>query len=231
MRTTVAESSRGPRTPAAVRTGALGRPRRRAKRQATERMGKARTLGQPFRPLERGRGHRSAMSLPSRRCGILLMDCLIYMALLFLIVSMAYVVFYRGWDNSLNLRRGADQIAAALSAGERWREDVRTATGPVRAEVTNGEQILRLPHGKDEVDYRATRDAVFRRSNLNADWREVLNRVISSRMEPDPRQKVRAWRWDVELKTRQPKRKSQPVFTFEAVPTQNATGPVVADVK
>jgi hypothetical protein len=160
------------------------------------------------------------------------MDCLIYMALLFLIVSMAYVVFYRGWDNSLNLRRGADQIAAALTAGERWREDVRTATGPLRAEVTNGEQILRLPHAKGEVDYRATRDAVLRRANVNADWREVLNRVKSSRMEPDPRQKVTAWRWDVELKTRQPKRKFQPVFTFEAVPTEGgALAAAVADAR
>ncbi|HWY76249.1 MAG TPA: hypothetical protein VN281_11565 [Verrucomicrobiae bacterium] len=223
MRTTLAES--------AVGTGALRRPRRQAQRQATERIDKAATFGQPFRPLERERGHRSAMSLPSQQSGILLMDCLIYMGLLFLIVSMAYVVFYRGWDNSLNLRRGADQIAAALSAGERWREDVRTATGPGHAESTNGEQILRLPHGKDEVDYRATRDAVLRRANVNADWREVLNRVKSSRMEPDPRQNVTAWRWDVELKTRQPKRKFQPVFTFEAVPMQNATGPVVADMK
>ena len=50
---------------AAVGTGALRRPRRRAQRQATERICKADTLGQPFRPLERGRGHRSAMSLPS----------------------------------------------------------------------------------------------------------------------------------------------------------------------
>jgi len=62
-------------SPAAAGTGALRRPRRRlsrrsfrakaeAERQATERIDKADTLGEPFRPLERGRGHRSAMSLP-----------------------------------------------------------------------------------------------------------------------------------------------------------------------
>ena len=74
--------------PAAVGTGALRRPRRRlprrsvwakaeAQRQPTERMYKADTLDQPFRPLERGRGHRSsdesragAMSLPSGRVRI-----------------------------------------------------------------------------------------------------------------------------------------------------------------
>jgi predicted metal-dependent hydrolase len=53
--------------PAAVGTGALRRPCRRAQRQATEQMYKVDTQDQPFRPLERGRGHRSAMSLPSGR--------------------------------------------------------------------------------------------------------------------------------------------------------------------
>jgi hypothetical protein len=46
--------------------GAPRRPRRRAKRQAMERIYTEDMLGQPFRPLERGRGHRSAMSLPLR---------------------------------------------------------------------------------------------------------------------------------------------------------------------
>jgi len=159
--------------------------------------------------------------------GILLMDCLIYMGLLFLIVSMAYVVFYRGWDNSLNLRRGADQIASALSVGERWREDVRSATGPPRAETTNGEQILSLPHGKDQVAYRSSPDAVCRRANDASAWIEILNRVKSSRMELEPRQKVTAWRWELELKTRQRKRRLQPVFTFKAVPPQDGPATVV----
>jgi predicted metal-dependent hydrolase len=56
--------------PAVVGTDALRRPLRRAQRQATERIYKADTLDQPFRPLARGRGHRSAMSLPSDRVRI-----------------------------------------------------------------------------------------------------------------------------------------------------------------
>ena len=46
------------------RDGALRRPRRRAKRQATERTDETFAPLHSFRPLLRGRGHRSAMSLP-----------------------------------------------------------------------------------------------------------------------------------------------------------------------
>jgi hypothetical protein len=42
------------------------RPGRRAQCQATKRIYQADTPVQQFRPLERGRGHRSAMSLPSK---------------------------------------------------------------------------------------------------------------------------------------------------------------------
>ncbi len=174
---------------------------------------------QRFKWMRRGRGGRM-------QSGILIADCMIYIGLLFVIVSMGYVVFYRGWDNSVNLSRNAGQIARALTTGERWREDVRTATGPVRAEESNGDQFLHLPHGSGEITYRASQGAILRRANENSAWIEVLNRVKSSRMEPEARQKVTAWRWELELKTREPKRRFQPALTFEAVPVQRGVAAV-----
>jgi len=88
--------------------------------------------------------------------GIMLVECLVYLAVLFLVLCRAYSVFYRGWEQSLGLRRNTEQIARALTTGERWREDVRTATGPLRAEESATEQFLHIPHGAGEVSRRFT---------------------------------------------------------------------------
>jgi hypothetical protein len=150
--------------------------------------------------------------------GILLFECVIYLGLLFLVLGLSYAVFYRGWEQSLGMRRNAEQIARALTTGERWREDVRTANGPLRAEDAGAEQILHIPHGSGETAYRTSQGVLWRRTDERATWVEVVDRVKSSRMQIEPRQHVTAWRWELELKTRDPKRRLQPLLTFEAVP-------------
>jgi hypothetical protein len=150
--------------------------------------------------------------------GILLVECMVYLGLLFLFLGLAYSVFYRGWERSLSLRRDAEQIARAMTTGERWREDVRTATGPLRPEESANEQILHIPHGAGEVVYRVAQGVIWRRADERSTWAEVLDRVKSSRMQVEPRQKITAWRWELALKTRDPRRRIQPLLTFEAVP-------------
>jgi hypothetical protein len=157
-----------------------------------------------------------------REPGILILECIVYLALVFLIVGLGYVAFYRGWDNSANLRLNAEQIARALTTGERWREDVRTATGPLRLEESTGEQVLHLPHGSGEVTYRAAQGGIWRQASGRAVSIEVLDRVNSSRMQLDQRRNVKAWRWELELGTREKKRRIKPLLTFEAVPGAEA---------
>ncbi|MDB6108632.1 MAG: hypothetical protein JWR69_382 [Pedosphaera sp.] len=161
---------------------------------------------------------RAPNSVGRAASGILLFECVVYLGLLFLVLGLSYKVFYRGWEQSLGLRRNAEQIARALTTGERWREDVRTASGPLRAETAGDEQILHIPHRSGEVAYRLEHGTLWRRASEQATWAEVLDRVKSSRMQPEPRQHVTAWRWELELKTREPKRRLQPLLTFEAVP-------------
>jgi hypothetical protein len=161
---------------------------------------------------------RSEQRSSRKTSGILLMECLVYLAVLFLVMGLAYSVFYRGWEQSLGLRRNAEQIGRALTTGERWREDVRSATGPLRAEESATEQFLHIPHGSSEVVYRFAQETLYRRTDERATWSEVLDRIKLSRMQIEPRQNVTAWRWELELKTRTKKRRMEPLLTFEAVP-------------
>jgi hypothetical protein len=152
-----------------------------------------------------------------------LIECLVYMSMVFLILGMAYMAMYRSMDASAGLRRNSNDIIRAMKTGERWRDDVRNATGPIRLEKIRGDEtILHLPQGQDEIDYRFATNCVTRRSG-KTDWQPVLENVKTSDFIADPRKTVTAWRWEVEL---QPYRKTitrtRPLFTFIAVPANGA---------
>jgi len=149
----------------------------------------------------------------------MLVDCLVYLAIWAVVVGLAFSAFYRSMSYSANLARNADDIARALKAGERWREDVRAATGPFKlvAVEASVEQALHIPQKTGEVIYLFIDGAVLRQTGTNAPWIPALSGVKSSRMERDERQRVVSWRWDVELKNKQKVARVRPLFTFQAV--------------
>ena len=148
----------------------------------------------------------------------MLIDCMVYLALFFVITGLALSIFYRGWDGSRLVGRTADDISSAASAGERWREDVRQATTPLRVEDSATGQLVTIPGATGVIRYRFSDGAVWRQNSNNAAWTSVLPRVKSSSMTPDNRRRVAAWRWEVELQPRQKYPRMLPLFTFEAVP-------------
>jgi Tfp pilus assembly protein FimT len=150
--------------------------------------------------------------------GILLMECLVYMAVLAVVLELGYSVFFRGWENCLSLRRNADQVMRALTAGERWRAEVRASNRPLRLEDVDGVTVLHIPQKARTVDYRFADDTVWRRAGTGGQWTEVLAMVKASGMTPDTRAQVNAWRWELELTTREQGRRFRPLLTFEAVP-------------
>jgi hypothetical protein len=158
---------------------------------------------------------------PQRERGAFtLIEALVYMSLLAVIMALGYTALYRSMDASTGLRRNASDITHALDAGERWREDVRAATRPLRIErISDDETLLHIPQAKAEVTYRFASNNVVRRVG-SAAWAPALEHVDHSTFISDPRQKVTAWKWEIEL---QPYRKSltrlHPLFTFLAVPT------------
>jgi hypothetical protein len=158
--------------------------------------------------------------------GYMLTEALVYIGLVFLLLGIGYAAMYRTIDNSIALRRNADDIIRALHVGERWRADVRLASRGAAWDNTGDEPILRLQGSRYQVDYRFASGAVYRR-NGTGPWSRVLERVGSSSMERDQRPMVTVWRWELEL---QPQTRGsfkpgrvRPLFTFLAVPPATAT--------
>lgn len=161
---------------------------------------------------------RTIPSRPGGECGIMLVDCLMYIALLAVILTLTFAAFYRANENAKNLAQNSADIVRALNVGERWREDVRAASGPLRVVEDANETLLQLPHAGGEVRYRLRDGIIARQTSGNTNWIDLLPNVKSSRMEPEPRRHVTAWRWELELQGRQKVARVKPLFTFHAVP-------------
>jgi type II secretory pathway component PulJ len=151
---------------------------------------------------------------PVREQGMLLMECLVYMALLVVVLNLAVAAYNRCAENSKRLNQNVDDVVRALQAGERWRDDIRAAMA-----IDSSEDSLRLVQSNATVDYMFDGHAVWRRANAGAPLARFLPAVKWSRMEKDARREVTAWSWRVELLTRGAPERYRPFFTFEAVPS------------
>lgn len=133
---------------------------------------------------------------------------------------------YRCIDNSVALRRNADDIARAVHAGELWRADIRAATRGISLQNKDGESVLQLDRSDGKVEYRYSENVIYRRVGLGS-WTRILEPIKASSMQRDARTNAIAWRWELEL---QPKAHGsfkpgsvRPLFTFLAVPSIPAT--------
>jgi|SRR5208282_1433518 len=148
--------------------------------------------------------------------GVLLIECIVYIGLFAIIVGLGLATFFLCWDNSKALLYATDDIAAALRAGERWRADVRSATGEVTVETTAAGELLRVPCGTNAVLYRFNAGEIRRQLASSSFSESLLPTVESSQMVMDKRGPVRAWRWELELKSRRKETHMPLLFTFEA---------------
>jgi type II secretory pathway component PulJ len=98
---------------------------------------------------------------PVRR-GIVLLDLLVYISVLGLVLVLAAVVFDRALTQTAGLRRNISDIERTLKAGERWRADVRAATGSIRVNEVNGQQVMVIPRADGEITYRVAPREVLR---------------------------------------------------------------------
>ncbi len=153
--------------------------------------------------------------------GFMLIDCIVYIFMFSLVTGLALTTFYRCFDQSRLVKRTADDITEAVTAGERWRDDLRQATAPVHFEDSTAGPVLVIPRGAGSVRYRFADAAVWRQTGNSANWTAAMTRVKSSSMSPDNRHRISAWRWELELQPRQKYPRTLPLFTFEAVPGPN----------
>ena len=143
--------------------------------------------------------------------GYSLLECLVYIAVLAVVLNLSFVAYYRYDHHTRSLRRNADDITRALRAGERWREDVRAAIAPPHA-IANG---LAIPQQSGEVAYVFQDGDVWRQ--VGATRVAVLRQVKVSAISDDSRQRVNAWRWELELASPQRLVLIHPLFSFTAV--------------
>ena len=154
----------------------------------------------------------------ARLRGISMVECLVYIGMFLAITGVAFSVFYKVWDNSKHLRRNADDIVQALHAGELWRSDIRSATGPLESTEAEAAANLRIPTTNGPVVYTFASGELHRQGAGDASEKVLLAHVKSSRMLSDARRHVTAWRWELELQPVQKNPKVLPLFTFESVP-------------
>jgi hypothetical protein len=154
-----------------------------------------------------------------RQAGILLGECLVYISVWSVLLGLSFAAYYRVLDNTTRLRRSAADITRVLQAGERWREDVRQANGPLKLVGIEGtsDHAFHIPQLSGEVVYYFTGTNVLRRADAAAPWNEALARVKASRVSKDTREQVVAWRLEVELDAGKKKTSVRPLFTFQAV--------------
>jgi len=140
-----------------------------------------------------------------------IIECLVYIGVLTVVMTLATPLFWQSFKGASDLRRNADDIERVLHVGERWRDDVRSATAPPR--LVGGS--LYIPHGTNEVLYWFANGVVKR------DRAAVLGNVRVSQMQVDQRQQVESWRWELELASSNKTVRVRPMFSFEAVVRSN----------
>ena len=143
--------------------------------------------------------------------GFTMIEMLVYIAVLAVVVNLAFFAYYRYDQQMRNVRRNADDIVRAMRAGERWRDDVRNATASPRA-IEDG---MVIPWRSGEIVYVFADGTVWRRAA--GSQTVALKNVSASTMSSDPRDRVSAWRWELELTSPKKTVLMRPLFTFTAV--------------
>jgi hypothetical protein len=151
-----------------------------------------------------------------RRAGIMLIECLVYMAVFAILTGIGLAAFYFCWDHSKALIYATDDITSALRAGEHWRADVRAATGNISVVTTAAGEVVQIPEAGKEVVYRFASGKVRREVPASKNSRLLLPKVKTSQMQRETRGGVAAWRWDLELTERRKETRLPLRFTFEA---------------
>lgn len=153
--------------------------------------------------------------------GVMLIECLMYIAVFAILMGIATAAFYFCWDHTRAVISTADDVESVLRAGESWRTDVRTATGAMAIARTASGETLTIPEGGKDVRYRLDGGELRREIPSQNSSRLLLQRVKTSTMTTELRSRVAVYRWELEVTPRRQMPHFPLVFTFEAVPPKS----------
>lgn len=154
---------------------------------------------------------------PRKISGILLIECVTYIAVFAILTSVGFAAFYLCWNQSKAVVYATDDIGAALRAGERWRADIRNATGPISVEHGDSGDTIEVPTHDNKIVYRFASGEVHREIPAVQHDELLLPKANSSQMQKEMRNGVTAWRWELNVAVRRPETQLPLLFTFEAV--------------
>ena len=162
----------------------------------------------------------SAFSKSRRTAGVLLIECMTYIAVFAVLTSIGFAAFYLCWDDSKAVVYATEDIGAALRAGEHWRADVRNASGKITVEDSATGEVMRIPAAGKEIVYRFESGQLRREISAGQNPQSLLATVKTSQMREEARDGVTAWRWELDLVVRRPETHLPLLFTFEAAQTK-----------
>ena len=147
-----------------------------------------------------------------------LIECLIYIAVLSVLLGIGYQGLSQLFTESARLRSNSSDMIAITHLGELWRDDVRRAgQRPLllhELEITNGLEIVRSDR---KVLYSHVGSSLYRLASADVPPYPALTNVKSSQFFLEQNQGIPVMRWEVELHSRNKKSKLRPLFSFQAV--------------
>lgn len=154
-----------------------------------------------------------------KNSAILLLECLVYIAVLSVVLGLAIMLFHRSFNHSRRLQKNLGQISSVLKAGEDWREDIRATTNAALLPANEpSARSWKIETTKGPIIYQLRSDDTLWRREENKD-RELLmlRQVKELSWSQESRGPLLIHRWELELRSDREDRRFRPLFTFQAV--------------
>ena len=158
----------------------------------------------------------------SARSGLSLIECLVYIAVLGVLISIGGFTAAKAWDAHRAVARNANDIHRPMNAGERWRAEVRSAVRPLEVVSAGSNTVWRIATTGGVIEYQLAEGVLQRRDSADGAWLDVLPRVRASTMSVVNPSGVTACRWELEMEPPHKRARQRPLFTFTAVPQEVA---------
>jgi hypothetical protein len=156
------------------------------------------------------------------RSGILLVECLVYLAVVSIVFGFGLLLFHGVVKSSQRFRQASEEMIMALRTGERWREDIHAATAPVELSRNAQGWMLRVPRAGGDSTYVFASGELRRSRRGSGEMQVVLSGVKSLEWRREDRGALQVWRWELELESRVLRSRLRPMFTFLAVQSDEA---------
>ncbi len=150
--------------------------------------------------------------------GIVLVECMVYIALVMVILGMGLNVYLKLLSFHRDLERNSHDITRTTKAGEIWRADIRSATAHLQIEGQADSLRLTIPIENDSIQYSFRDGTLWRQQSTEQSPQPLLTHIASCQFSKDSRTHTDAWVWDLKLKTKKKTVRIEPQFSFLAVP-------------